>query len=178
MATGNRELCGAATGTLHGTIVDQTGNAHRVRFPSLTVSGLGRHAFSSSVAMKQDITTFLEEGNPHRRKGGLVVPFTETGLGYDSIQNGERCRHRSIIARNQRSTTGWDHRSDVSRDHQITSGCGRRSIVAWYRQSTNAWGRWSTIAQGRRNVLIWSRRSVIAHGLRLGSLEQHRLGST
>ena len=53
VAASNRELHGTATGILYGTIVDQTGRTHRARFPSLIVSGLGRHVFSSSVAMKK-----------------------------------------------------------------------------------------------------------------------------
>lgn len=67
VTAGKIEPRGTATGILYqyGTIVDQIGKKHRVQFPSLIVSGLGRHVFSASAAIKRGITTILEEGNPH-----------------------------------------------------------------------------------------------------------------
>ena len=44
VAAGHGELCGTETGILYDTIVDQTVKTHRVRFPSLIVSGPGRHS--------------------------------------------------------------------------------------------------------------------------------------
>ena len=66
VAAGNRKLYGTATGILQGTIIDQTGKTHRVRFPTLIVSGLGRHVFSF-VTTKPGVATILDEGNPHIR---------------------------------------------------------------------------------------------------------------
>lgn len=76
MATGNRELRGAATEILCGTIVDQPGKKHEFWFLRLKMSGLGRHVFSSSsFKLKTGVTTILAEGNPHSRKGSFVVPL-------------------------------------------------------------------------------------------------------
>ena len=69
------ELRGTATGILYGTVVDQTGNKHRVRFPSSIVSCLGYHVFPPPLAMKRGVTTIFEEFNPHLRTGEVVVPL-------------------------------------------------------------------------------------------------------
>ena len=61
------------TGTIYGTINDQYGRAHRAHFPSVIVSGLGRHIFSPTTAMERGITTTLVAGNAHPRKGDVVV---------------------------------------------------------------------------------------------------------
>lgn len=70
ITAGVRKLLGTMAGTIHGTLTDKTGKTHRAQFPSLIVSGLGRHIFSATTAMTRGITTTLEEGkNPHLRKG-------------------------------------------------------------------------------------------------------------
>ena len=89
VATGNRTLHGTATGTLHGTIVDQISKTRRVWFLSLIVSGLGHRVYSSSVTVQKRVTTILEEGKPHRRKNGAVVPLTRRRLGSDCIRSGD-----------------------------------------------------------------------------------------
>ena len=73
ITAGIRKLLGTMTGTINGTITDETGRTHRAHFPSLFVSGLGRHIFSPTASMTRGITTTLEEGNSHLRKGSIVV---------------------------------------------------------------------------------------------------------
>ena len=77
VTAGKNELRGISTGILYDTIVDQTGKKLRVRFPRLIVSGLGRHVFSSPLEMKRGVTAVLEGGNPHLRKGEVMVPFQQ-----------------------------------------------------------------------------------------------------
>lgn len=75
ITAGDREMLGALTGTMHGSITDQGGKPHRAHFPRTIVPGLGRRTFSSSTAVERGITitTTLEAGDPHLRKGNIVV---------------------------------------------------------------------------------------------------------
>lgn len=71
ITAGNSKLIGSMTGTIYGTITDQSGKAHRA--PNIIVSGLGRSLSSPATAMNRGITTTLASGNPHLRKSGVVV---------------------------------------------------------------------------------------------------------
>lgn len=73
ITAGNKKRSGTMTGTIHGTIIDQTGKEHRTQFPSVIMSCLGRNIFSSATARKRGIATALVEGNPHLVKGTVVV---------------------------------------------------------------------------------------------------------
>lgn len=66
---------GTAAGIIDGFIVGEIGNKHRMRFPRLIISGVGSTFVSSSTAIKTVNT--IEEGNPFRRKDGVVLPIQQ-----------------------------------------------------------------------------------------------------
>ena len=68
ITAGNRKLLGTMTGTINGTITEETGRPHPAHFPGLIVSGLGHHILSPTTAMTRGITTTLEERNSYLRK--------------------------------------------------------------------------------------------------------------
>ena len=68
------ELRGTANRIFYSIIIDPTGKTHRVRRTSFIISSLGRHVFSSPLAIKTRVTIILEKGNRRLQKGEVVVP--------------------------------------------------------------------------------------------------------
>ncbi len=94
-AAGKHILLGTVTGILIGSITDKTGKKHEVGFPSVIVSGLGRHLFSSSDAASRGISTVIEPGNPHLKRNNIVVPLQQldADVGLCSFQVGLGATH-------------------------------------------------------------------------------------
>lgn len=97
---GNRKLLGTMTGTIQGTNTDQTDKTHRAHFLSLSVPGLGHHILSPTTALKRGITTTLETGNPHLRKGDIMVQLEHQlgGRGLCSFKVDLEARNSAIKA--------------------------------------------------------------------------------
>ena len=90
VTAGNQVLLGTATGILPCVITDQNGSTHQVGFPSLIVSGLGRHLFSSSAAAARGTSTIIEAGHPRLTRGDIIVPLQQLDgdMGLSSFEVG------------------------------------------------------------------------------------------
>ena len=65
----NSTLLGTTTGVLPGTVVDKDGRQHNVQIPGVTVSGMGRHLFSSKKAVEKDMSEVVDSDLPRLQQG-------------------------------------------------------------------------------------------------------------
>ena len=78
VAAGGQLLHGTGKGVLHAMVTDLRGNQRSIRFPVITVPGLGRHLFSCGEAMKRGVSTIFSV-NPHINVGEFQVPISNDG---------------------------------------------------------------------------------------------------
>lgn len=78
VAAGGQLLHGTGKGVLHAMVTDLRGNQRSIRFPVITVPGLGRHLFSCGEAMKRGVSTIFSV-NPHIDVGEFQVPISNDG---------------------------------------------------------------------------------------------------
>lgn len=113
-----------------------------------------RAPFSSSIAMRHGIITILEEGNPHLRKGGVVMPLQqrEEDSGLISfeveIDANSEASSPGIAKRLTLGVTGSSSPRDTG-----TSSSGVRLASSPSIGDHRAWGRWSSSTRDRRNII-------------------------
>ena len=76
-AASKQILPGTATGLIPGVITDKADNNYDVGFPSMVMSELNRHIFSSSDAVTWGISTANQPGNPHPSKNNIEMPLQQ-----------------------------------------------------------------------------------------------------
>ena len=87
VTAGNHTLLGTHTGTLQGTVTDDSAHRHRVKLPCVLVPGLGRHIFSTMDASRRGVVTTIEAGRHRLIKGNTTLPLQQLSgdLGLCSI---------------------------------------------------------------------------------------------
>ena len=125
--------------------------------------------FSSSVALKWGIATILEEGNPHLRKGSVVVPLQQ------------RQEDLGLLTSFDVEIEAGCGRGLFARGRHGTIACNRRDVITCDRQSTGVAGVSSPgIVEAPPEYLQLEplEQHRLAQHRRLMSLDRHHLGSS
>ena len=80
VGAGQNLLQGVATGTICGTVNDDSGNDELISFRVIAVPGLGTNLFYVTADMLKGLATLFHPTNPRLEKDGVVVPMQQLGV--------------------------------------------------------------------------------------------------